>query len=181
MSPIAVDIIHPRTQSLREAGRPLHLLASILIFTNAFLYIQYPGSNKIYFWSQLIVAADILILFFAGRDLLRESPGFNLFFRLTESIVFSSFSLLLLANGEWTTGIIQAAIAALYGYIFFCEKKAHSSERISIQHLGINIPGFPFDRFIPWIEINQVDADHHAFIIHLRSGNKKYHFNPLIT
>lgn len=60
---------------------------------------------------------------------------------------------------------------------FFCEKKAHSSERISIQHLDINIPGFHFDRFIPWIEINQADADHYAFIIHLRSGNRKYHFN----
>ena len=142
MSPIAVDIINPRIQSLREAGRPLHLLAAILIFVNAFLYIQLPGSSKIYFWSQLIVAADILILFFAGKDLLRESPGFNLFFRFAESIVFLTFAILLLSDRQWNGGIIQASIAALYGYIFYCEKKSYAAERISIQHLGINFPAW---------------------------------------
>jgi hypothetical protein len=176
MSPIAVDIINPRIQSLREAGRPLHLLAALLIFANAFLYFQLPGSSKIYFWSQLIVAADILILFFAGKDLLRESPGFNLFFRMAEGIVFLTFSILLLSDRQWTGGIIQASIAALYGYIFYCEKKSYAAERISIQHLGINLPGMVFDRFIPWIEINRVEADHNEFIIYLRTGNKQFHY-----
>jgi hypothetical protein len=175
MSPIAVDIINPRIQSLREAGRPLHLLAAILIFVNAFLYIQLPGSSKIYFWSQLIVAADILILFFAGKELLRESPGFNLFFRFAESIVFLTFAILLLYESQWTGAIIQVSIAVLYSYLFYCEKKAHSAERISIQHLGINLPGILTDRFIPWIEINRMDADHNEFIIYLRNRNKQIH------
>ena len=176
MSPIAIDIIHPSIQSLREAGRPLHLLAAILIIANAFVYIQSPGSSKIYFWSQLIVAADILILFLAGKDLLRESPGFNHFFRLAECIVFLTFAILLLYDREWITGIIQTVIALFYGYIFYCERKSYSAERISIQHLGINLPGFPFDRFIPWIEINHIEADHNAFIIYLRTNTKRFHF-----
>jgi hypothetical protein len=158
MSPIAVDIIHPRIQSLREAGRPLHLLAAILIFANAFMYFQSPGSSKIYFWSQLIVAADILI------------------FRMAESIVFLTFAILLLYDRDWTAGLIQTGITIIYGYIFYCEKKSYSAERISIQHLGINVPGFPFDRFIPWIEINYIDADHNAFVIFLRNNKKHYHF-----
>ena len=176
MSPIAVDIINPRIQSLREAGRPLHLLAAILIFANAFLYFQLPGSSKIYFWSQLIVAADILILFFAGKELLRESPGFNLFFRLAESIVFLTFAILLLYEQQWTGGMIQASIAVLYIYLFYCEKKSDAAERISIQHLGINLPGIFADRFIPWIEINRIEADHKEFIIHLRTGNKQFQY-----
>jgi hypothetical protein len=176
LSPIAVDIINPRIQSLREAGRPLHLLAAILIFANAFLYFQLPGSSKIYFWSQLIVAADILILFFAGKDLLRESPGFNLFFRLAECIVFLTFAALLLSDSQWMAGIMQASIALLYGYIFYCEKKSFAAERISIQHLGINLPGIFSDRFIPWIEINHIEADHAEFIIYLSTGNKQFHF-----
>jgi hypothetical protein len=176
MSPIAVDIIHPRIQSLREAGRPLHLLAAILIFANAFMYFQSPGSSKIYFWSQLIVAADILILFLAGKDLLRESPGFNHFFRMAECIVFLTFAILLLYDRDWTAGLIQTGITIIYGYIFYCEKKSYSAERISIQHLGINVPGFPFDRFIPWIEINYIDADHNEFVIFLRNNKKHYHF-----
>ena len=176
MSPIAVDIINPRIQSLREAGRPLHLLAALLIFANAFLYFQLPGSSKIYFWSQLIVAADILILFFAGKELLRESPGFNLFFRLAESIVFLTFAILLLYEHQWMGGMIQASIAVLYVYLFYCEKKSYAAERISIQHLGINLPGIFTDRFIPWIEINRIVADHKDFIIHLRTGNKQFHY-----
>jgi hypothetical protein len=177
MRPIAVEIKPPRIQSLRNAGRPLHLLAAILIIANAFLYIQYPGASRIYFWSQLIVAADILILFFAGRDLLTESPGFNHFFRLAECIVFFTFAVILLYDRQLTAGIIQSVITFLYGYIFFCERKSFGAERISIQHLGINVPGFPFDRFIPWIEINSVDADHKVLIINLRRGNKNYQFN----
>lgn len=176
MSPIAVNIINPRIQSLREAGRPLHLLAAILIFANAFLYIQLPGSGKIYFWSQLIVAADILILFFAGKELLRESPGFNLFFRLAEIIVFLTFAILLLYERQWTGCMIQSGIAVLYGYIFYCEKKSYAAERISIQHLGINLPGILTDRFIPWIEIQRIEADHYEFIIHLRTGNKRIQY-----
>jgi len=176
MSPIAVDIINPRIQSLREAGRPLHLLAAILIFINAFLYIQLPGSGNIYFWSQLIVAADILILFFAGKELLRESPGFNLFFRMAESIVFLTFAILLFYERQWIGGMIQASIALLYIYLFFCEKKSYAAEKISIQHLGINLPGIFADRFIPWIEINRIEADHDKFIIYLRPGDKRFHY-----
>jgi hypothetical protein len=95
---------------------------------------------------------------------------------MAESIVFLTFAILLLYDREWTSGMIQTGIAIFYGYIFYCERKSYSSERISIQHLGINLPGFPFDRFIPWVEINHIEADHNAFIIFLGTGKKRYHF-----
>jgi hypothetical protein len=124
-----------------------------------------------------MIAADILILFFAGKDILHETPGFNHFFRMAESIVFLTFAILLLYDQEWIAGIIEIIIAFFYGYIFYVERKSFSFERISIQHLGIHVPGFPFDRFIPWIEINRIEADHQDFIIFLRYTGKKYHFS----
>ena len=175
MSPIAVSIIHPGFQNVKKAGRLLHLLAALLIIANAVAYYRSPDANRFYFWSQLIVAIDILILTLAGKDLLNESPRFNLFFRMTEAIVFTTFCILLLAGRDWLAGIIQAGIAFAYFYLFYYERKYSYAERISFQHLGVNIPGFPQDVFIPWVEIEKLETGYQEFRLTTRN-NKQYHF-----
>ncbi len=175
MSPIAVSIIHPGFQQLKKASRPLHLLAAVLIVANAFLYVQHPDANRFYFWGQLIVAADILILFVAGKDMVSDSPKFNLFFRITEVIVFSTFCILLLLRSEWVAGTIQAIVAATFAYLFYYERKSAYAENISIQHLGINIPGFPNDHFIAWIDLKTVETCASEINIVTRSG-KRFQF-----
>ncbi|WP_336514266.1 hypothetical protein [Pollutibacter soli] len=175
MSPIAVSVIHPDFQQVKKAGRPLHLLAAILIVANAFLYVQLPDASRFYFWAQLLVAADILVLIVAGKDLMSDSPRFNLFFRLTEVIVFSTFCILLLIRQDWIAGIIQAIVAGSFIYLFYNEKKTIDKERISIQHLGINIPGIPNDIFIPWVEITDVEITN-AEIIMITRSEKIYRY-----
>ncbi len=175
MSPIAVSIIHPDFQQVKKAGRPLHLLASLIIIVNALMYIQHPEANRFYFWSQLIVAADILVLIVAGKDLLNDSPKFDLFFRLAEVIVFSTFSLLLIWKGDWMGGVIQALVAGAFCYLFYYEKKSAYAEQIAIQHLGINIPGFLNDRFLSWIDITDVQMNNYQIEITTRL-QKKYSF-----
>jgi hypothetical protein len=175
MSPIAVSIIHPDFQQVKKAGRPLHLLAVLIIVVNALMYIQQPEANRFYFWSQLIVAADILILIVAGKDLLNDSPKFNLFFRLAEVIVFTTFALLLIWKGDWMGGAVQVLVAGAFWYLFYYEKKSLYAEQIAIQHLGINIPGFPNDRFLSWIDITEVQMNNYQIEIQTRMG-KKYSF-----
>ncbi len=170
MSPIAISIIHPEFQQLKKASRSLHLLAALFITANAFLYVQHPEANRYYFWGQLIVAADILILFVAGKELIADSPKFNLFFRITEVIVFSTFCVLLFFRGEWLAACIQAVIAAAFVYLFYYERKSAYAENISIQHLGINIPGFPNDRFISWIDIKSVETNESTIVVETRVG-----------
>lgn len=178
MSPIAVSVIHPDFQQVKKAGRPLHLLAAILIIANAFLYVQLPDANRFYFWAQLLIAADILILIVAGKDLVSDSPKFNLFFRLAEVIVFSTFCVLLLLRQDWIAGLIQALIAGAFTYLLYNEKKAIDKERISIQHLGVNIPGIPNDLFIPWVEITDVKITQNEIVLNTRSGRTyRYELN----
>ena len=168
MSPIAVSIKHPEFEQVKKAGRPLHLLAALIIIINALMYIQQPGANRFYFWSQLIVAADIVVLIVAGKELLNDSPKFNLFFRLAEVIVFSTFSILLFWRSDLIGGGIQALVALSFGYLFYYEKKSVYAEQISIQHLGINIPGFPNDRFLSWIDICDVKMNNYHIEINTR-------------
>lgn len=175
MSPIAVSVIHPDFQQVKKAGRPLHLLAAVLIIANAFLYVQLPDASRFYFWAQLLVAADILVLIVAGKDLISESPKFNLFFRLTEVIVFSTFCILLLIRQDWIAGFIQAIIAGAFIYLMYNEKKTIDKERISIQHLGINIPGIPNDLFISWVEITNVEITSNEIVMMTRS-QKTYRY-----
>ncbi len=176
MSPLSVGIVHPAFQNLKKAGRFLHLIAAVLIITNALTYLRQPDASKIFFWCQVIVAADIFILVFAGREMLSESPRFNLFFRLAEGIAFVTVGILLLMKGEWVTGSIQLIIAAGYFYLFHCERKSFYAERIAIQHLGVVLPGFPSDKLVYWIHIRKFHADYHGVQIET-DRDEKFTFN----
>ena len=181
MSPIAIGIIHPAFSTLKKAGRFLHLIAALLIVTNAIAYSRDPDVNKLFFWCQLIVAADILIFVFAGRGLIDTSPRFNLFFRLAEALIFTMVCVLLLVSRDWIPGILQFILASGYFYLFYCEKKSYYAEKILFQHLGVNLPGFPSDRFVQWIHIRDLKASPHRIFIET-CDQKQYDFelkNPL--
>ena len=74
MNALAISIVHPAYENLKRRGRFLHLIAGILILFNAIHQLQQPKLNQLYFWCQLIIGIDILVVVFTNRNLVQELP-----------------------------------------------------------------------------------------------------------
>ncbi len=177
MNPLSIAIIHPAFERLKNSGRWLHLLAAIIITANALTLYRQQNSSAIYFWCQIIVAADIFILVLAGKIFTELARSLSLFFRLLEAILFTMTGLILLQENELTTVILQWLVATGYFYLYYCEKKLDSNEILSFFNLGIFVPNLPYGKMIYWIHIESVETEEDS--ISIITSNRKILRYPL--
>jgi lipoprotein signal peptidase len=175
MNALAIPIIHPAFENLKRLGGFLHFIAGLLILMNALHQLQAPSLNQLYFWCQLIIAADILVMVFTSQNIVQELPRVNLVFRLIESVIFLGAAFLLMAEKDWVMGGVLLLVSVAYAYLMYCEKKGSTVERVLIHHTGITISGIPSSRFFLWSHINGINA-HYDHIVIETSFNKTYHF-----
>ena len=154
----------------------LHLTAGGLILAHAISHYSQPQASAVYFWCQFILALDIFILVFAGRQVLATLPNVNLFFRFIEFLFFLGIAVLLFFEKKWLTGSIHLGLSFIYIYLFYCERSSIHGEYIAIHHTGITIPALPESRFYIWSNITSIDAHYDSIPIET-SLNKTYRFN----
>ncbi len=176
MNALAVNIIHPAYENLKRTGRSLHIVAGLLIILNAMHEMQLPKVNHLYFWCQLFIGADILLMAFTARNLAKELPGVNTIFRFIECTIFLGAAVILLFEKNIVMALVLALISGAYAYLMFCEQKVYAAESVTFHHTGISISGIPVSRFFIWTNINKVDARYDSIIIET-AQNKIYHFN----
>ncbi len=176
MNAFAINIIHPEFENLKKTGRFLHLTAAVLIIINAFTQYTSLESNPLFFWCQVIIAADIIILIFTCNNLAHELPKINLTFRIIECILFLGVAILLLLSHKWLSGAALFCVGVAYCYLFYCEKKSSRREMIAFHHTGVAIAGIPEGRFFLWSQIERIEA-HYDSISIKTSFNKTYDFS----
>jgi hypothetical protein len=88
----------------------------------------------------LLISFDIFILVLAGRDILRQLPRVNLFFRIVEIIFFLGIGTLMLVQDNHWTGIIHLSLSIAYSYLFYCERSFRSEELLSFPSYRRNRP-----------------------------------------
>jgi hypothetical protein len=176
MNALAINIVHPAYENLKRRGRFLHLVAGLIIILNAIHELQLPAINHLYFWCQLFIGADILLMAFTSRNLAQDLPKVNMIFRSIECIIFLGAAVILLMETNWIMGAVLILISAAYAYLMFCERKIYNTELVTFHHIGITISGIPSSRFFVWSAINKIDARYDSIIIET-AQNKTYHFN----
>jgi predicted membrane protein len=175
MDVLALPIVQPVFRIVRNTGRLMHLTAAGLILAYAFNHFIRPFPSEIFFWSQLILALDILFLVFAGRHILTDYPWVNQLFRLIEALFFLGIALLMFMTGKYVFMIIYILLGALYLYLLYCERKVTKTERIALHHTGITISSLPEDKFFYWSQIVDLKATYDSIMV--ITGWKTYHFN----
>lgn len=158
MDSITLPVVAPTFERLKRNGVRLHTLAGILLLAHAISHFRSETTHTLYFWCLLIISLDIFLLVIAGRDLLRQLPRVNLFFRLVEIIFFFGIGVLMIVEGNELTGIVHFLLVIGYGYLFYCESALRRTETLSFHHSGITIPGLPENRFLYWTHVNEVNA-----------------------
>jgi hypothetical protein len=171
MDSISLPVVHPAFERLKRSGSWLHVVAGLLILTHAISHFRSEESPTLYFWCQLMISLDIFLLVLAGRDILRQLPRVNLFFRVVEIVFFLGIGTLMLVQGNRMTGIVHLSLSAAYSYLFYCEKSFRSEELLSFHHTGITIPGLPESRFLLWAHINAVETSYDC--IHISTSEEK--------
>ncbi|SRR5260221_51754 len=158
MDSISLPVVAPAFERLKRSGAWLHLIAGFLILTHAVSHFRSEESHTLYFWCQLIISLDIFLLVLAGKDILRQLPRVNLFFRLVEIIFFLGIGTLMLLQGHILISIVHLSLSIGYSYLFYCEKRLRSNELLSFHHTGITVPGLPESRFLLWAHVNDVET-----------------------
>lgn len=176
MDSISLPVVHPAFERLKRSGAGLHILAALLILTHALSHFRHEESPTVYFWCQLLISLDILLLVVAGRDALRQLPRVNLFFRIVEMVFFLGIGILMLMQGNRWTGLIHLGLSVAYGYLFYCEKGFRSDEQLSFHHSGVTIPALPDNQFLLWTDINKINACYDSIDIST-SDQKELHFD----
>lgn len=171
MDSISLPVVHPAFERLKRSGSWLHGVAGLLILAHAISHSRSEESPTLYFWCQLIISIDIFILVLAGRDILRQLPRVNLFFRVVEIVFFLGIGILMLAQGNRLTGMVHLTLSAAYSYLFYCEKSFRSEELLSFHHTGVTVPGMPDSRFLLWTHINKVETFYDS--IHISTSEEK--------
>jgi hypothetical protein len=175
MNALAISIVHPAYENLKRMGRFLHFIAGMLILANAIHQLQQPKFNYLYFWCQLIIGIDILIVVFTNRNLVQELPRMNAVFRFIECIIFLGAAALLLTEANWIMGAVLILVGSAYAYLLFCEQKMSAAEMVKFNHIGITISGIPQSEFFLWSRINDIDIRYDSITIQT-SEPKKLHF-----
>ncbi len=165
MNALAISIVHPAYENLKRIGRFLHLIAGLLIILNATQELRQPHMNQLYFWCQLIIGLDIIVLVFTSHNLARELPKVNMVFRFIECIIFLGAAGVLLLQNNWIMGAVLVLISGAYGYLTYCEHKVNLAEMVAFHHIGITISGIPNSSFFLWSNINNIEAHYDSITI----------------
>lgn len=176
MNALAINIIHPEFEKLKRTGRFLHLTAAVLIGINAFTQYNNLESNALFFWCQIVIAVDIIILLFTCNNLAHDLPKINLTFRFIECVMFLGVAILLLLSRKWSLGTPLFLVGLAYCYLFYCEKKTTQRELIAFHHTGLAIAGIPEGKFFLWSQIERIEARYDSISIET-SFNKTFVFS----
>lgn len=176
MNSMEVPVIHPVFRILKNSSRLLHLTAAGLILAHAFTHFIDPFPSPVYFWCQIIISLDILLLVFSGKHVFQDFPRINLLFRLIESLFFLGIALLMFTNEKFVFCAINLSVGLTFIYLLYCEQKMNSEELISIHHTGISLPGLPESKFFKWSQIAAFHANYDSISIET-SYQKVYTFN----
>jgi hypothetical protein len=171
MDSISLPVVHPAFERLKRSGTGLHLAAGMLILTHAVSHFRSEESPTLYFWCLVLISLDIFLLVLAGRDILRQAPRVNLFFRIVEIVFFLGIGTVMLMHAHRLTGFIHLALGIAYSYLFYCEKGLRSEALLSFHHIGVTIPAFPEGRFLLWTDINSMDVRYDS--IRIGTAEKK--------
>ena len=166
MNSLQLQVVHPAFRLLHNSCRLLHLTAALLLLVHALSHASASTVHPIYVWCQLIVAADIMLLVFAGRQVLSEYPKVNLFFRCVEFLFFLGIALSAIFSENWISAILHFFVAGFYVFLFQCERKLRTDEIVGIYHTGISIAALPASKFFKWAEINRLQASYDTICIH---------------
>jgi hypothetical protein len=161
----SLPIIHPSFELLKMASRLLHFMAAAFIATNAVHQLAAHEGGRLICYTQLVIAADILILVFFGAGILSALPRVGVLFRLIEAITFLGMWLTLTNGSHPWLGAAHALLAALYFFICQREWRISVSEAIEIKPNGITVPHFIRDADIRWLHIKKVVAGYNSIII----------------
>jgi uncharacterized membrane protein len=175
MNSLTIPVFHPAFEKLKRSGRLLHFTAAIVIISHAISHINQPDSSQLYFWCQFILALDIFLLVFLGRNILMTLPKVNLFFRFAEAFFFLGTGIFMMMKASWISGSFHIAISIVYCYLLYCERRVNTEERISLHHTGVTIPALPESKFLLWSHINKLQAQYDSIEI-LTSDNKQIRF-----
>ena len=171
-APLSVSIVHPQAVNLKKISPLLHFIAGLLFLSAA--YYELIADNRITAFCEAVIAADVLAIAFMKR-FAEERTRLNAWFRLIEVIVFSGIAILTLLNGDYLISSLSLIAAGLYAYVFHCENKLISQERVEVHHLGVTISAFPNDKYIDWADIKEMKALPHSITI-TSQKNKTWHF-----
>ena len=177
MNALAITIVHPAYENLKRMGRFLHFAAAILILFNALHLLQQPKLNHLYFWCQLIIGIDILIVVFTNRNLVQDLPRINTIFRFIECIIFLGAAAILLTETNWIMGSVLVLVSGAYGYLLYCEQKISTVEMVKFNHIGITISGIPQSSFFLWSRINGIDIRYDS--VSIKTSENKICYFPL--
>lgn len=171
-APLSVSIVHPQTVHLKKISPMLHFVAGLLFLTAA--YYEFMADNRLTSFCEAVIAADVLAIAFMKR-FAEESTRLNAWFRLIEVLVFSGIATLTLLNKDYVISSLSITAAGIYAYVFYCEYKFISQERVEVHHLGVTISAFPNDKYIDWEDLKTIKALPHSITI-ITQKNKTYHF-----
>lgn len=175
MNSLSLPVVHPDFQKLKRSGRFLHLAAAGFILLHALTHAFSHHANYFYLGCLLLVAVDILILVFAGSNILKSMPKVNLFFRLVEFFFFLGIGINMILEGSWIFGIVHILLSAAYFYLFYLEKQLLTEEYVALHHSGVSIPDLPEQKFFIWTNINGINARYDSITVQT-SFDKSYHF-----
>jgi len=160
MDSISLPVVAPSFERLKRSGAWLHIAAGLLILTHAISHFRSEETHTLYFWCQLIISLDIFLLVLAGKDVLRQMPRVNLFFRIVEIIFFLGIGTIMLMQGHILIAIVHHSLCVAYCYLFYCERRLRAEELLSFHHTGITIPSLPESRFLLWSHVNDVETSY---------------------
>jgi len=165
MNSLNLPVIHPGFESLKRSGRLLHFVAAGLILTHAITHLQQPHSSPLYLGCLFLMAVDILILVFAGQNILTDMPRVNLFFRGVEFLFFLGIGLIAIFTARYLIGTVHLLLCIAYCYLLYCEMKVNTREFVGIHHTGISIPSLPEAKFFIWSQVDKIEARYDSIII----------------
>ena len=178
-SPLSVSIVHPAYNNLKKFSPILHFLAG-LVFLAAGGY-EFRMDNRITAFCEIVIGIDVIVLAFM-RGIAEQSSRLNASFRLIEVLVFGGLTILAILEQSWVTGAILTLATGMYYYVFHCEKKMISREKVSVHHLGVTISNFPRDKELSWEQIRQLDAYPHSITIYThRNKIHRFEFQKAIA
>lgn len=161
----SIPVVHPAFELLKRSARLLHLVAATVILVNALYQWQQYNASHLLCITQLIIAADIFVLSFAGGSLLSESPRLNLIFRLIEAAVLLGIGLNLVQNDHTLMGYVHLLLSASFFLLFYRERRMARAEAVNISHTGITLPNFIRDAEISWGDIQQIVPYYQTIVI----------------
>lgn len=171
----SLSVIHPAFELLKRSAKILHFIAAAAILANAVHEWRAGDMNIIFPITQLIIAADIIILVFFTGNMLTDAPKMNLIFRFMESLVLLGIGFNLAADGSGWFALLH--FIASFGYFFLLHREVRvlKRETVSIKATGVTPPDLIKDAEIGWQDIKTIIPKYHSIIIEtLRNKRMEY-------